>query len=92
MSAEPAEYSIRRARDEFSQVVNRAAFGGEITYITRGRGHRRAAAVVPAEWVEAYEEYLDREDGWVAEARLADLRAGRSQVIPAEEVGRTLGS
>lgn len=35
------ELSGADARDKFSDAVNRAAFGGEITYITRGRDQRR---------------------------------------------------
>lgn len=38
MSVEPTELSVSQARDKFSDAVNRAAFGGEITFITRGRG------------------------------------------------------
>jgi antitoxin Phd len=40
------EMPISNARDQFAEVVNRAAYGGEVTYVTR-RG-RRLAAVVPA--------------------------------------------
>jgi len=85
------ELSVSEARDKFSDAVNRAAFGGEITYITRGRGQRRAAAIVPAEFVERYEAMIDQEDGRIAEERLADLDAGRTTAIPAEEVARALG-
>lgn len=50
--SEPAlEMPISDARDQFADVVNRAAYGGEITYVTR-RG-RRLAAVVPAAHVAA---------------------------------------
>ena len=91
MSAEPIELSVSQARDHFSDAVNRAAFGGEITYVTRGRGHARAAATVPAALVEAYESLIDREDGAIAASRLADLAAGRSQVVSADEVARDLG-
>lgn len=69
----------------------RAAFGGEITYVTRGRGHTRAAAIVPADMVEAYESMIDQEDGAIAARRLASIDAGRSQVVPAGEVARDLG-
>jgi hypothetical protein len=65
--------------------------GGEITYVTRGRGHTRAAAIVPADLVEAYESLIDQQDGAVATQRLADIDAGRSQVISADEVERDLG-
>ncbi len=91
MSTDPNELSVSQARDHFSDAVNRAAFGGEITYITRGRGQKRAAAIVPAELVERYEVMIDEEDGRVAQQRLADLDRGRTTAIPADEVARTLG-
>jgi predicted DNA-binding protein len=85
------ELSVSQARDQFSDAVNRAAFGGEITYVTRGRGQKRAAAIVPAELVERYEEMLDNEDGRVATERLTEIEAGRSHTVSAEEVKRILG-
>lgn len=91
MNARATELSVSQARDHFSDAVNRAAFGGEITYVTRGRGQQRAAAIVPAELVERYEAMVDLEDGRIAQRRLADLDAGRTQAIPADEVARTLG-
>ena len=91
MTVEPIELSVSQARDQFSDAVNRAAFGGEITYVTRGRGHSRAAAIVPSDLVEEYEWLIDQDDGAIAALRLADIDAGRSQVIPAEEVARDLG-
>ncbi len=91
MSVEPVELSVSQARDQFSDAVNRAAFGGEITYVTRGRKHLRAAAIVPADLVEAYEALIDQEDGAIASRRLADVDAGRSQVVSADEVARDLG-
>ena len=91
MSVDPIELSVSQARDQFSDAVNRAAFGGEITYVTRGRNHARAAAIVPAELVEAYEALIDQKDGAIAARRLADIDAGRSQVASADEVARDLG-
>lgn len=85
------ELSVSQARDHFSDAVNRAAFGGEITYVTRGRGQQRAAAIVPADLVERYEAMIDHEDGLVAMERLSDLNSGRTQAVPADEVARTLG-
>ena len=90
MSAD-IELSVSQARDHFSDAVNRAAFGGEITYVTRGRGQQRAAAIVPAELVDRYEAMIDSEDGRVAMERLADLDAGRTKTVPADEVARALG-
>ena len=40
---------------------------------------------------EAYESLVDQQDGAVAAQRLADIDAGRSQVISADEVERDLG-
>lgn len=91
MSADLTDLSVSQARDHFSDAVNRAAYGGEITYVTRGRGHQRAAAIVPAELVERYEAMIDLEDGRIARERLADLEAGRTTGVPADEVARTLG-
>ena len=90
MSPGEIELSVSQARDRFSDAVNRAAFAGEITYVTRGRGHRRAAAIVPAELVERYEELLDRENGRIASERLADLDAGRETTLSADEVTAAL--
>ncbi|MGH3264368.1 MAG: antitoxin of toxin-antitoxin stability system [Trebonia sp.] len=91
MSGDIAELSVSQARDRFSDAVNRAAFGGEITYVTRGRAHDRAAAIVPAELVEQYETMLDAEDGRIASKRLADLQAGKTTAVPDSEVIRILG-
>ncbi|MGO2541394.1 hypothetical protein ACT3TS_11360 [Specibacter sp. AOP5-B1-6] len=86
-----AELSVSQARNHFSDAVNRAAFGGEITYVTRGRGQKRAAAIVPAEFVEHYEAMIDSEDGRIALARWADLDAGHTKAVPADEAARALG-
>lgn len=85
------ELSVSQARNHFSNAVNRAVFAGEITFVTRGRTHERAAAIVPAELVERYEELMDQEDGRIAAERQADLEAGRTIGVPADEVARTLG-
>jgi antitoxin (DNA-binding transcriptional repressor) of toxin-antitoxin stability system len=90
MSAENVELSVSQARDRFSDAVNRAAFGGEITYVTRGRSQQRAAAIVPAELVERYEAMIDAQDGEIAAKRLAAIDAGRTKVVSADEVARTL--
>jgi antitoxin (DNA-binding transcriptional repressor) of toxin-antitoxin stability system len=91
MNADVTELSVSQARDHFSDAVNRAAFGGEITYVTRGRNQKRAAAIVPAGLVEQYEAMIDLEDGRIAQKRLADLDAGRTTAVPADEAARALG-
>ena len=90
MSKDDVELSVTQARDSFSDAVNRAAFGGEITYVTRGRNQHRAAAIVPAELVERYEAMIDAQDGAIAAKRLADIEAGRAKVVSGDEVARTL--
>ncbi|MDT0331898.1 antitoxin of toxin-antitoxin stability system [Nocardiopsis lambiniae] len=91
MDIEPVELSVAEARDRFSQRVNRAAFGDEITYVTRGRNHERVAAIVPIYLVEAYEELLDQRDGGIAHQRLEEIRSGDAEVVSAEDVARGLG-
>ena len=91
MSTDLTELSVSQARDHFSDAVKRAAFGGEITYVTRGRNQKRAAAIVPVELVEQYEAMIDLEDGRIALERLADLEAGRTAAVPADEAARALG-
>lgn len=91
MSSEAIELSVSGARDHFSDAVNRAAFGGEITFITRGRNQKRAAAIVPAELVEQFEAMIDQEEGRIAQERLNDINAGSVNAIPADEAARALG-
>lgn len=90
MGTDNIELSVSQARDRFSDAVNRAAFGGEITYVTRGRNQQRAAAIVPAELVERYEAMIDAQDGAIAAKRLADIEAGRTKIVSADEVARAL--
>ncbi|WP_028649226.1 antitoxin [Nocardiopsis sp. CNT312] len=91
MSVDPVELSVAQARDHFSERVNRAAFGDEVTYVTRGRKHERVAAIVPIELVEAYEEMIDLEDGRIAHQRLEEIRSGDAESVSAEDVARELG-
>ncbi|MCY7413272.1 MAG: hypothetical protein LH471_09620 [Salinibacterium sp.] len=91
MSSEAVELSVSGARDHSSDAVNRAAFGGEITYITRGRNQLRGAAIVPAHFVEQYEAMICQEDGRIALERLKDIEAGTTKAIPGDEAARALG-
>ncbi|WP_017581404.1 type II toxin-antitoxin system Phd/YefM family antitoxin [Nocardiopsis valliformis] len=89
-TSDPHELSVTEARDHFSERVNRAIYGGEVTFVTRGRNHQRAAAIVPANLVEHYEELLDERDARIAAERLADIETGRSQTISLEDLERKL--
>ena len=88
---EVVELSVSEARDRFSDAVNRATFGGEMTFITRGRNHTKTAAIVPAQWVTEYEALLDLRDGLIAQGRLDELLKGGSVAVPADEAYRQLG-
>jgi prevent-host-death family protein len=90
-TSHPRELSVTEARDHFSERVNRAVYGGEVTFVTRGRRHQRAAAIVPADMVEHYEELLDERDARIAAERLADIEAGRSMAVPFDEAMRQIG-
>lgn len=85
------ELSVARARDRFSEVVNRAHFGEQITYVTRGRNHERAAAVVPAAMVADCERLREEEKAREAQQRLEDIRAGHTRPLTAAEAAEELG-
>ncbi len=80
-----AEIAVSDARVHLADVVSRAAFAGERTYLTR-RG-RRVAAVVPAELLEAIEAAEDAAD--VAAAAAATEEGG--EPVPLETVRAELG-
>lgn len=61
-----SERRISEAREEFSDTVNRVAYGGERVVLTRHG--KRVAAVVPLEDLELLEALEDAAD--VEEARL----------------------
>ena len=77
--------SVTKARSEFAEIVNRAAYGHERTVITR-RG-KDIAAVVPAEDIDLLEELEDRMDVEAAEKALSESE----ELIPYEKVRRELG-
>ena len=77
--------SVTKARSEFAEIVNRAAYGHERIVITR-RG-KDIAAVVPAEDMGLLEELEDRMDIKAAEKALAES----DELIPWEKVKADLG-
>ena len=83
--------TVSEARNNFSELVNRAAFGKEVTLVHRGRNQRAVVAIVPAELIEAYEALVDQEDGRIAMERLAEIADGRETTEPWDEVKRELG-
>ncbi|SPF40012.1 Antitoxin of toxin-antitoxin system Phd [Candidatus Sulfopaludibacter sp. SbA4] len=86
-----ARLNVSKAQEEFPEVVNRAASGGERTIVSR-RG-KDVAAVIPIEDLRLLErlarEEMDRID--IEEARAALKEAEEKGTIPLEEVRRRLG-
>jgi prevent-host-death family protein len=81
--------SVSRARDEFPDVVNRAAYGKERTIVSR-RG-KDMAAVIPIEDLQLLErlsrEETDRMDIETARAALAE----RGKNVSMRDLMRELG-
>ena len=72
--------SITDARERLADVVNEAAYTGQVIYLTR-RG-RRLAAIVPVETAEAAERWEDEQLGRMADESLAEMtRTGCSTAI-----------
>jgi prevent-host-death family protein len=87
-SAKVAKISTTAAREEFSEIVNRAAFGKERVVLTRhGKG---LVAVVPVEDLEVLEALEDRLDIEAAEKALASAAAKDEAPIPWETAKRIL--
>ena len=83
--------NVSKARDEFPEIVNRAAYGQERTIVSR-RG-KDLAAVISMEDLHLLErlarEEMDRLD---IEDALASLKEAEEKgTIPLEEVRRRLG-
>ena len=83
--------SISKAREEFPDVLNRAAYGKERTIVSR-RG-KDLAAVIPIEDLRLLErlarEEMERLE--IAEARAALREAKEKGTIPLRELMRELG-
>lgn len=75
------------ARDRFSDVVNRAAYGKERVVITR-RG-KDLVAVVPIEDLQLLEDLEERID--LEEARAALAEAETAGTIPWEQIKKEYG-
>jgi prevent-host-death family protein len=61
----PTKLTASKARQNFSDILNRAAFGGERVLVHRGK--KAVAAIIPVEDYKFLEELEDRID--VEEAR-----------------------
>jgi prevent-host-death family protein len=82
-----AELTTVEARSQFSEVINRAAFGKERVILTRhGKG---IVALVPIEDVKLLEVMEDRID--LEEARAALAEAKKKGTVSWEKVKAELG-
>jgi prevent-host-death family protein len=75
------------ARAQFSEIINRAAFGKERMILTR-RG-KEIVAVVPIEDVKLLEALEDRID--LEEARVALLEAKKKGTVSWQKIKKDLG-
>jgi len=81
-----AEVSTVDARDQFSEIINRAAFGKERMILTR-RG-KALVAVVPIEDVKLLEALEDRID--LDEAKAALLESKKKGTVSWEKIKKEL--
>lgn len=82
-----AQISTVEARNKFSNIINRVAYGKERVVLTR-RGEE-LVALIPAEEIhllEALEIQIDLED-----ARAALKEAGKKGTIPLEDLKKEIG-
>ena len=82
------ELPVTDARDRLANVVNEAAYAGQVTYLTR-RG-RRVAAIVPVAAAEAAERWEDEVLGRLADESLAEMDRTGERPVPLDEVRREL--
>jgi prevent-host-death family protein len=75
------------ARQNFSDLINRVAYGKDRVVLTRR--NRPLAAVVPFEDMALLEEIEDREDVKAARAALRQIK--RTGTIPLDEVLKEFG-
>lgn len=83
--------TISKAREDFPEIIERAANANERTIVSRGR--KDLAAVIPIEDLRLLErlaqEEMDRQD--IADARAALKEAEEKGTIPLEEARKRLG-
>ncbi|KWX03607.1 hypothetical protein TH66_12235 [Carbonactinospora thermoautotrophica] len=85
--ATPAhELPISEARAHLTDVVNRAAYAGEITLIKRGAYGKPLAAVVPMSVLDLLAKLEDRADIEAADEALAQYEAGHSKPVSHEDL------
>jgi prevent-host-death family protein len=83
------EISTAEARDQFSEIVNKAAYGKERMIVTR-RG-KALAALIPIEDLRILEEMEDRKDVEDAKRILAEAKAKNEKPVSYLKARKELG-
>ena len=80
------------ARDEFAEVINRVAYGGERVVIRRRE--KELAAVIPMEDLRLLERLIEQEEDRIdveeAEEIMAAIERGEEEVIPLDQAMREI--
>jgi prevent-host-death family protein len=80
------------ARDEFAEVINRVAYGGERVVIRRRE--KELAAVIPLEDLRLLERLIEQEEDRIdaeeAEGIMAAIERGEEEVIPFDQAVREI--
>jgi prevent-host-death family protein len=80
------------ARDEFAEVINRVAYGGERVVIRRHE--KELAAVIPMEDLRLLERLIEQEEDRIdaeeAEGIMAAIERGEEEVIPFDQAVREI--
>ncbi len=80
------------ARDEFAEVINRVAYGGERVVIRRRE--KELAAVIPMEDLRLLERLIEQEEDRIdaeeAEGIMAAIERGEEEVIPFDQAVREI--
>lgn len=89
MSDNAHELAVSDARDRLADVINEAAYGGQVTYLTRHG--RRLAAIVSVEAAEAAERWEDEQLGRMADEAVEEMARTGEKPVSLDEVRRELG-
>jgi prevent-host-death family protein len=80
------------AREEFSEIINRVAYGGERVVIRRRE--KELAAVIPMEDLRLLERLIEKEEDRIdaeeAEKIMAAIERGEEEVIPLDQAVREI--
>lgn len=82
-------YTTREARENFSEVINLAAFAKSRVPLTRR--NKAIAFIVPVEDIEVIEAYEDAMDLAACNRIREEIASGREELVPWEQVKQQLG-